>query len=71
MISFLFNIYKNTLSILLRLLFGKGCRFTPTCSEYTVAAIEKYGIIKGTGMGARRVLKCHPYSKASYYDPVK
>jgi len=39
------------------------CRFTPTCSEYTAQAISKYGIIKGSWKGARRILRCHPWSK--------
>lgn len=36
------------------------CRFSPTCSKYTIAAIEKYGTSKGTWMGLKRVLKCRP-----------
>ena len=47
------------------------CRFTPTCSQYTYEAIEKYGAIKGTFLGIKRILKCHPYYKGDLYDPLK
>ena len=46
------------------------CRFTPTCSEYTKIAIEKYGVIKGIKLGIKRILRCHPKGKYGY-DPVK
>ena len=47
-----------------------SCRFTPSCSLYTLQAIEKYGLLKGILMGARRLLRCHPFSKGGF-DPVK
>ncbi len=47
-----------------------ACRFTPTCSEYTKQAIEKYGGIKGYVFGIKRILKCNPFSKGGY-DPLK
>ena len=46
------------------------CRFTPTCSEYMIMAIKKYGLLKGIKLGIKRLLKCHPYGKYGY-DPVK
>jgi len=46
------------------------CRFTPTCSEYTKIAIEKYGAFKGLKLGIKRILRCHPKGKYGY-DPVK
>lgn len=46
------------------------CRFTPTCSQYMIEAIEKYGVIKGIKLGVKRILKCHPKGKFGY-DPVK
>ena len=51
-------------------LFPPACRFTPSCSLYTLQAIEKYGLLKGGFMGARRLLRCHPFSKGGF-DPVK
>ena len=46
------------------------CIFYPTCSQYTLEAIEKYGALKGSIMGIKRILKCHPYNKGGF-DPVK
>ncbi|MBI2611592.1 membrane protein insertion efficiency factor YidD [Candidatus Gottesmanbacteria bacterium] len=40
-----------------------ACRFTPTCSEYTYRAIDKYGIIKGSILGLKRIIRCHPWAK--------
>ncbi len=45
------------------LLFGGNCKFIPTCSEYSYAAIEKYGILKGLTKAAWRILRCNPLSK--------
>lgn len=39
------------------------CRFVPTCSEYTKIKIKKYGVVKGTLLGIKRILKCHPFGK--------
>jgi len=46
------------------------CIFYPTCSQYTLEAIEKYGALKGSIMGIKRILRCHPYNKGGF-DPVK
>ncbi len=46
------------------------CKYYPTCSEYTKQAIEKYGALKGMGLGLKRILKCNPLSKGGY-DPLK
>jgi hypothetical protein len=46
------------------------CRFSPTCSEYTYEAVQKYGSIKGLSLGLRRIVRCHPWSKGGF-DPVK
>ena len=45
------------------------CRFVPTCSEYALLAIEKYGVLKGSFLTCKRLLKCHPFH-AGGYDPV-
>jgi putative membrane protein insertion efficiency factor len=47
-----------------------SCRFYPTCSQYAIDAIKKYGIIKGSFMSIKRILKCHPFHPGGY-DPVK
>ena len=47
-----------------------SCRFTPSCSLYALQAIEKYGLLRGAFMGARRLLRCHPFSEGGY-DPVR
>ncbi len=46
------------------------CRFYPTCSHYSIEAIEKYGLAKGGWMATKRILKCHPLHPGGY-DPVK
>ena len=48
----------------------RSCRFTPSCSLYTLQAVEKHGLLRGSCMGARRVLRCHPFSEGGF-DPVK
>ncbi len=51
-------------------LTDKVCRFAPTCSEYTYQAIDKYGVIKGSFLGLKRIVRCHPWNKGGY-DPLK
>ena len=46
------------------------CRFVPTCSQYFIQAVEKYGPFKGSALGIRRLLKCHPLHEGGY-DPLK
>ncbi len=55
--------------LLLSPFIGNQCRFTPTCSHYARAAVEKYGAIKGSWMAARRVSRCHPWHSGGH-DPV-
>jgi len=64
-LSFL-QLYKTAISPFL----PPSCRFTPTCSEYTKQAVEKYGAIRGTWLGVKRILRCQPFCKGGY-DPVK
>ena len=51
-------------------LFPPTCRFYPTCSVYFIQALEKYGFFKGSYLGIRRLLKCHPFHEGGY-DPLK
>lgn len=48
------------------------CRFTPTCSQYAIQAIEKYGALKGGWLAAKRLGRCHPFYKGEnqFFDPV-
>jgi uncharacterized protein len=50
-------------------LFPPSCRFSPTCSHYSLEALKKYGILKGTWLGFNRIIRCHPWG-GSGYDPV-
>ena len=50
--------------------FPSRCRFTPTCSAYAKEAIQKHGAAKGLYLAIRRFLRCHPFHKGDYYDPV-
>ena len=57
--------YKSSISPLL----PNACKYTPTCSEYAMEAIETHGVIKGCLLAAWRLLRCNPFSKGGY-DPV-
>ncbi|MFM2132805.1 MAG: hypothetical protein RL156_86 [Bacteroidota bacterium] len=49
--------YKRYISPML----GQNCRFSPTCSEYAIIAIDRYGALKGTGLALKRIGRCHPF----------
>ena len=51
-------------------LFGPACRFYPSCSSYALAAVEKYGAIKGSGLALLRLAKCHPWHPGGI-DPLR
>jgi len=46
------------------------CRFMPTCSEYAIEALQKYGALKGGWLTLKRILRCHPFSSCHGYDPL-
>ena len=50
-------------------LFPPRCKYYPTCSQYAVEAITKYGVLKGSALAVWRILRCNPFSKGGY-DPV-
>lgn len=57
--------YQRFLSPLL----ASNCRFHPTCSQYALEAVERYGALKGLWLGAKRIGRCHPFNPGGY-DPV-
>jgi uncharacterized protein len=63
---FLIKSYKKFISPVL----PKSCRFYPTCSEYAIGAISKYGVLRGSIKSMYRILRCNPFNKGGY-DPVK
>lgn len=65
LVRLLLRTYRYALSPML----GMNCRFAPSCSEYAEEALRKHGLVRGTWLGARRVLKCHPWHPGGY-DPV-
>ncbi len=62
----LIKFYRKYLS---PLKIGYHCIYTPTCSQYAIEALEKYGVFKGLWLSIRRILRCHPFAKGGY-DPV-
>jgi putative membrane protein insertion efficiency factor len=50
-------------------LMGGACRYQPTCSQYMIEAIQKYGPIKGTWRGLKRIGRCHPWGGGGYDPP--
>jgi putative membrane protein insertion efficiency factor len=61
----LIRAYQLTLSPLL----GPACRFEPSCSRYMIGALQKYGLLRGSARGVRRLLRCHPWNPGGYDPP--
>ena len=62
---FLVKAYQNIISPL----FPPTCRYTPTCSEYAIQSLKKYGLFKGVYLSIKRIVNCHPWG-GSGYDPI-
>ncbi|HND11380.1 MAG TPA: membrane protein insertion efficiency factor YidD [Pseudomonadota bacterium] len=65
----LLRFYQRFFSTALALVSGSGCRFTPTCSEYAVQAIDLHGALRGSKMALLRVCRCHPFHPGGYDPP--
>jgi len=66
LIIWIIKVYQTVISPAL----PKSCRFYPTCSQYTVQALVKYGVLKGLSMGIKRISRCHPFHPGGY-DPLE
>tara|TARA_Y100000022_G_C13078269_1_gene296586 strand:- start:410 stop:649 length:240 start_codon:yes stop_codon:yes gene_type:complete len=62
--------FIKTYKFLISPLLGHSCRYLPTCSEYSIEALKKFGLIKGTFLSIKRILSCHPWSKGGF-DPIE
>ena len=67
--TFLFGLIRGY-QYLISPLFPPSCRFIPTCSNYALQAIDRYGFWRGTFLAIRRILRCHPFCRGGY-DPVQ
>jgi putative membrane protein insertion efficiency factor len=63
-------IYKRIFSSVFDLFFGRGCRYSPTCSEYAKKSIERFGVFRGSKLTFKRISRCHPFYSGDYFDPV-
>jgi putative membrane protein insertion efficiency factor len=65
LVILLVRIYQHTL----RFVFPPSCRFHPSCSEYAIEALGKFGVIKGGWLSLKRLCRCHPFNPGGF-DPV-
>jgi putative membrane protein insertion efficiency factor len=64
---FLIRLYQMTLSRLL----GPSCRFEPSCSHYTATCIERFGALRGSWLGVKRIARCHPFNAGGFDPPPR
>jgi putative membrane protein insertion efficiency factor len=65
LVIFVIRIYQNTLG----LMFPPACRFYPSCSQYAIEALKKFGLIKGGWLSVKRLSRCHPFNPGGF-DPL-
>jgi putative membrane protein insertion efficiency factor len=65
-VSGLIRLYRNTVSVAL----PSSCRFSPSCSEYALVAVSRFGAVRGLWMGVKRIARCHPFHPGGH-DPVE
>jgi len=68
-ITFPFVVLIKIYQVIVSPLFPSSCRFVPTCSQYSVEALRKYGLFKGGWLTIKRISKCHPWG-GNGYDPL-
>lgn len=68
-LAFIFILPIRVYQRLISPLLPPTCRYTPTCSEYSIQALKKYGMFKGTWLAIKRIMSCHPWGGHGY-DPV-
>jgi putative membrane protein insertion efficiency factor len=69
MFSVIAKFFIRYYQIIVSPLLGTNCRFTPSCSQYTIEAIDTHGTCKGIYLGSKRVLRCHPFADCGH-DPI-
>ena len=68
--SFIFIKMIRIYQIVLSPILGSSCRYQPTCSNYAIESIQQWGVIQGSVLSFKRIIKCHPFNKTTGYDPV-
>jgi len=69
LINYILILLVKTYQVTLSPLIGPNCRYHPTCSQYMIESIKKYGSFKGVWLGIKRIMRCHPWG-GSGHDPV-